>query len=213
MMVVGHGLIGLFRGVLIDDRNRLSMSRLQATLWTILVLSGYLTAALSNMFHAQAEPLAISIPQQLWVLLGISTTALVGSPLILSTKTGETPQTPAMKQEVKQKAADGQIPLPPDSVDTRGKVPVWLWPSDSQMGDLFKGDEVANVAQVDLAKVQVFFFTLVVVVAYGAAVFQLFPHEWSSDKISAFPPLDQSVIALLGISHAGYLANKAVPRS
>ncbi|WP_255355266.1 hypothetical protein [Pelomonas sp. Root1217] len=33
-----------------------------------------------------------------------------------------------------------------------------------------------------------------------------------SDGITDFPTLDDSTIALLGISHAGYLTNKAVPR-
>jgi hypothetical protein len=33
-----------------------------------------------------ADPLAIAIPEQLWLLMGISTTALVASPLIRSTK-------------------------------------------------------------------------------------------------------------------------------
>jgi hypothetical protein len=48
-VVAGHGVTGLARGVLIDDRHRLSLSRLQMLLWTVLVLSGWMAAALSNI--------------------------------------------------------------------------------------------------------------------------------------------------------------------
>ena len=35
--VVGRGITGLWRGALVDDRNRLSLSRLQVLVWTVLV--------------------------------------------------------------------------------------------------------------------------------------------------------------------------------
>src|SRR5262245_33529876 len=38
--VAGQGTVGLWRGVLVDERNRMSLSRLQLVLWTIVVLSG-----------------------------------------------------------------------------------------------------------------------------------------------------------------------------
>jgi hypothetical protein len=47
--VAGQGITGLWRGLLIDERNKISLARLQLTLWTIVVLSGFLTAALSNL--------------------------------------------------------------------------------------------------------------------------------------------------------------------
>jgi hypothetical protein len=84
--IAGQGITGLWRGLLIDERNKISLSRLQRTLWTIVVLSGFLTAALSNLEAGQPDPLAISAPSELWLLMGISTTSLVASPLIKSTK-------------------------------------------------------------------------------------------------------------------------------
>src|SRR5690242_9175502 len=87
--IAGHGVVGLWHGVLIDERNRLSLSRLQMVLWTIIVLSGFLIAALWNISRGVDAPLEINVPKELWLLMGISVTSLVGSPLILSTKTAE----------------------------------------------------------------------------------------------------------------------------
>jgi len=84
--VAGHGILGLWRGLLVDERNKMSLSRLQMILWTIIVLSGFLTVALLNIRSRQADALSITVPPQLWLLIGISTTSLIGAPLILNTK-------------------------------------------------------------------------------------------------------------------------------
>ena len=42
--------------------------------------------ALSNIGRSSPTPLAITVPTQVWLLLGISTTSLVGSPLLKSNK-------------------------------------------------------------------------------------------------------------------------------
>ncbi len=87
-LVVGHGLTGLARGVFVDERNKLSLSRLQMLLWTVLVLSAYLDAALANVGLGAAEPLAIRVPEALWLAMGVSTTSLVASPLVLQRAKG-----------------------------------------------------------------------------------------------------------------------------
>ena len=46
--IAGHGVLGLWLGLLIDERNKMSLSRLQMITWTIVVLSGFVTAALWN---------------------------------------------------------------------------------------------------------------------------------------------------------------------
>ena len=88
--VAGHGILGLWLGLLIDERNKMSLSRLQMILWTIVVLSGFLTAAMWNISHGQVDALSIVVPAQLWLLMGISTTSLIGSPLIRSTQDDRT---------------------------------------------------------------------------------------------------------------------------
>jgi hypothetical protein len=82
VIVAGHGITGLWRGVLLDSRRKLSLSRFQMVIWSILVLAAFLTAALANISSRQEDPLGIAVPESIWILLGISVTSLVGSPLL-----------------------------------------------------------------------------------------------------------------------------------
>ena len=86
---VGRALTGTSKSLLIDERNKASLSRLQLALWTGLVLSAIATAAAWNINNGVNDPLGLSVPQELWILMGISTTALVGSALIKDEKAKE----------------------------------------------------------------------------------------------------------------------------
>src|SRR3990170_6736197 len=67
--VAGHGVTGLWRGVLIDDHHRVSLSRLQMLLWTVLVLSAYMAASLANIGRGAAAPMNVNIPSELWLAM------------------------------------------------------------------------------------------------------------------------------------------------
>ena len=56
-----------------------------------------------------------------------------------------------------------------------------------------------------------FYFTLILVLAYAVALGTTFAGE--AEKIAEFPALGPGMVALLGISHAGYLVHKAIPHS
>lgn len=208
VLLAGHGVTGMWRGVLIDDRNKISLSRLQMVVWTMIVLSAILTATLSNVSSAQADPLALAIPPELWLLMGISTTSLVGSPLIRTNKENK-PDAP------RETAATFNLMFSQgrkvSSMDTRGTIIVNDSPRMASWSDLFQGEETGNGAQMDLGKVQMFYFSAILVLAYAAAVGTLFATDMAA--IGSLPVLDNSMIALLGISHAGYLSSKAVPHS
>ena len=216
--VAGHGIMGLWRGVLIDERNKLSLSRLQMLAWTILVLSGILAAVLWNSRDPNNKyPFSIAVPAELWWLMGISTTSLVGSPLIRSTKTGEplnrgeAPPAAAAKELNRTMSELVRQNVPANTIDRHGKIIYWKWPEDARFADLFQGDEVGNAAHLDLGKVQMFFFTLILVFTYAVILGRMFVNV--SSAITEFPPVDQGMVALLGISHAGFLSNNAVPHS
>jgi hypothetical protein len=179
LFVVGNGITGRWQGLLIDERKKMSLSRLQLVLWTLVILSGLLTIALTNIGQGSARPLAIVVPTQVWLLMGISTTSLIGSPLLKSNK-----------------MAEGKI-------KTRQDV------QDAEVADLFRGEEISNCNVLDLAKVQMFFFTLVLVLAYAVLLGSLFAN--TTAPIKGMPDIDPSMTTLLGISHAGYLTNKAIP--
>jgi hypothetical protein len=82
---------------------------------------------------------------------------------------------------------------------------------------MFKGDDEANANYLDLSKVQMFFFTIILVLIYGVALGTMFMGvgdgvNRTTLAITAFPTLSATMVTLLGISQAGYLAYKAVPR-
>lgn len=211
-LIAGHGLTGMWLGLLIDERNKMSLSRLQMILWTALILSGFLTVALANIAAGVEDPLSISIPEELWLLMGISTASLVGSPLIMSTKKVKEPKEEEQNQTIVSMAAEEGVSsneLEP-KVTNKGQVIVNKDPKYARLSDLFKGEETGNAAQLDLGKIQMFYFTLILVFAYAVALGDLL---CGTGKIDAFPVLSSSMVALLGISHAGYLTNKAIPHS
>ena len=80
-------------GILIDARNRISLSRFQIILWTILVLSAFLAIALPRSLPGGTEqPLNISFPTELLAALGISTASLAGSSFVKNNKKTKDPR-------------------------------------------------------------------------------------------------------------------------
>jgi hypothetical protein len=96
------------------------------------------------------------------------------------------------------------------TASTDGKLVVKSSPGEANWYDLFMGEEAGNGSHLDLGKVQMFYFTWVLVIAYGAALADAL-HGLST--VHSFPALDKGMVALLGISHAGYLTNNALPHT
>ena len=217
--IAGNGIVGFWLGALIDERNKMSLSRLQMVLWTIVVLSGFLTAALRNVSVGSSDPLKIAVPKEIWLVMGISTTTLVGSPLIRSTKTAEPSETGLPQQVIDRRAVVLERTkeelvrqgMRKNTILAQGSIVVWKWPRCARLSDLFQGDQIAGAAQLDLGKIQMFFFTLALVFTYVVALAAEFSN--AAGPVHSFPALGESMVALLGISHAGYLANNAVPRT
>lgn len=212
--VAGRGVTGLWRGALVDDRNKMSLSRLQLTLWTVVILSAFLAGALTNIGDVGgANPLAIAIPEPLWLLMGISTTALVAAPLIRSTKRDVRPRESDEQSGTVQAQLTlvaHQRGLDPDEVTTRGVEVVNRRPQDARWCDVVQGEEIGNGPHLDLGKVQNLFFSLVLVIAYAAVLVAEFRE---GGPVLGLPALDSGMVTLLGISHGGYLACKATPHT
>jgi hypothetical protein len=88
-------------------------------------------------------------------------------------------------------------------------------PQQATLSDLFQGDEIGNYQLIDLAKVQMFFFTAAILVAYGVALAGLLQNPGSLFNPLGvdLPQFSSSLNALLGISHAGYLTVKSVDQT
>lgn len=198
-IVAGHGITGMWHGLLIGPRNTFSLSRLQLLLWTLVILSGLLGSALTNIRAHQPEPLHIAVPVELWLLMGISTTASIGAPMLMN-----------RASEVNKAHEPGSE----GSKSNSNEILINSQPSEAHWTDLFRGDRAGTAGQLDLNKLQMFFFTLILVLAYAATLAGSFLE--TTGKIQSLPGLDPGMMVLLGISHAGFLANKVVspsPRS
>jgi hypothetical protein len=209
LLLIGKTVAGRWSAILITSRNTMSLSRLQAVLWTVLLLAAYLNRVFWNIRWGQHDPLAIGVPSDLWMLAGISTTSLVGTPLILSNKAGKTANDKTIQTTA---VALNATSNPTDVAAIKSNAVGTVFRNASSLTasftDVFQGDEVGDAGNVDLSKVQMFFFTENLVISY----FVLLVHLAQSGGRD-LPDVASGMVALLGISHAGYLANKSVNHS
>jgi hypothetical protein len=175
-------------GVLIDNRNRVSLSKLQAVSWTILVLSGLVILVAAKLEDVAMVKGPILIDGYLLAAMGISATSLVATPAILSLK--------ARPEGVSQ-VFDRAVPT----------AARWV--------DIFRGDDIGNANSPDLSKIQQFLISGVVIGAYafmlGKALRFGDVTADGSGPVLELPRLGDDLLWLLGISHVGYLSYKAVP--
>jgi hypothetical protein len=189
-------------GILVNEMNLMSLSRFQLLGWTIIILAAYLTYVFQRLRAGDPHALEVNVDKMLWALMGISTTSLVGSAAISSVKSGQEPdadaanRTAAITQETTQAVMD----------NSRGILYANGTTTDAQITDLFEGDEVGNAGHVSLGKLQMFYITVVMLAAYVVVVLK----SLHGPNLDGLPTVPEGVIALLGISHAGYLSTKAV---
>lgn len=141
--------------------------------------------------------------------MGIATTSLVGSPLILNEKATKTATPAEIKTTFKLLENQGDQK---STLAAKGHIVVNTDISRARWSDMFTGEEVGNAAHIDMARLQMFFFTLIATLAYAVMLGNMF-YGGATQGFTSLPPLDQSMIALIAISHTGYLTAKAVPRS
>ncbi|MDF2814592.1 MAG: putative rane protein [Paenibacillus sp.] len=229
LFLLSYFIQGRALGVLINEQNYMSLSRFQTVIWTLLLLSAYGTATVLRAISGIPDAMDIEMDWHLWALLGISVTSLVGSPLIKSTKAVKPLSSDSAKTIVDNHVNTLKTDMGSESDAQEGESMVDLEQSANVVRkeisgqgvlavkehsglasfmDLFRGEESANCQYLDLAKVQMFFFTIVSSFAYAVALFHMFATSSAAD-MTAFPVVSDGLVAILGISHAGYLTSKA----
>lgn len=197
IVIIGKCINGRATGILIDERKVMSLSRFQITIWTVIIVSAYFTIASARIYGGVEDPLAIAIDWRLWALLGISSTSLVGTPLILDSKKRK-------KMDVKKIGKlRSDVTL---NENVEGIVFVNKQVTDAKFSDMFEGDEAGNEDHVDMSKVQMFFFTIISALSYVVLLFNIL----DTSVPTSLPILPEGLIALLTISHGAYLTNKTV---
>jgi hypothetical protein len=214
------GMIGLFveagftirgraLGVLIDERNRYSLSRLQMALWTILVLATLYAVLMSNVVRdGGAQALAVDLDYNLVALMGFSIGSLVAAPMALSRLADR----PTSTEEVRRAGAELQSMQKLDAAPAAaGSVLVKADPKDARLADLIRGEDVASATVVDLPRLQMLMITVLVILTYGSAIgHQLLTAGWLMKSLVV---LSQTLTLLVLISHVGYIAGKLIPSS
>jgi hypothetical protein len=171
-------------GILIDERGRYSLTHFQVVLWTLIVVS-----LLAGLFVARAvagvpNALDFSIPDEVLIVMGIS---LGGGATATAIKAG------------KDSRLASRIAASND--DDR--------PRFGQIFLLEEGEVADRV--IDVTKFQNFWFTLIV--AGGFVVLTCTTNAGTAVADIVIPTFSGTLLTLLGISHAGYLAGKLPDRS
>jgi hypothetical protein len=153
------------------------------------------------------------------MLLGISTTSLVGTTLLQAKKKNKTPDSSEVED-----AAESLTPKTSDANNDQKEVAKTQKevednrkgllfknssPMDAELTDIFQGDEVGNTTQIDVAKLQMFIFTIIAALSYCVTVFNTLRAAGNDGTLlQNLPAVPDGLVAVLGISHAGYLASK-----
>jgi len=81
--------------------------------------------------------------------------------------------------------------------------------ADAEFTDLFEGEELGNTTSVDVSRVQMFLFTIIAGLSYAVLLWKQM-RGVPAAQLNALPDVTDGLVALLGISHAGYLASKGI---
>jgi len=196
-------------GVLVDERNRYSLSRLQITLWTALILPTVYVVYIANIIRGPADiALNVDLDYKLIALMGFSLASFVAAPMALSRKA----EKPGSDQEL---ATNGQELLDTQKLTSlpsaTGQVLVKNDPKDARLADLIRGEDIANAMVVDLPRLQMLLITAVIVFVYGINVGHCLGA--SAGLLTRLPELNQTLLLLVLISHSGYVVGKLIPTS
>jgi xanthosine utilization system XapX-like protein len=176
--VLGAKVRKTFAGILIDSRERYSLSQFQVVVWTIVLLSLAAGIVGGRLLAGVDNPLDFTIPAEVLGLLGISIGSTVASSVIKSAKDTAVPNA----------IAAGDPPQP------------------RQMFTTEEGPLAGRL--IDIVKFQNFVLTVLLVVAYTATAISVILRTADPDRLSTMPGFSGTYLTLLGISHAGYLTGK-----
>ncbi len=203
LAAIGQAITKSPFGVLYTGRNTLSLSRLQMTAWTVVVLAALMaTAAIRAWSGGFAGALRIGIPPELLQVMGISYVSAAAAPAILALKSQE-----ATSGQVQ--AASGRMGEQLVSGDQLVHRPSWARP---RLADMVRGDDLNSAGTVDLGKVQQLMITGLVLVIYGGVLAMMFLWTKLDTPRTELPKFSTDFVTLLLVSHGGYLALKAAPK-
>ncbi|MGY3131160.1 hypothetical protein ACVWZM_001842 [Bradyrhizobium sp. USDA 4501] len=214
-IALGLGTKGRIVGIWIDERNRASLTRAQVTLWTIVALGGFATAALFNVGLSGPGTFP-QIPASIAAALGIAFASPMISALILNTKAFGMAGSPSdlittIGGRPKDSNDQSDRALPRSSRDSSA-VEVRSDPTKASLADVFIGEHVSDVGDVDISRLQNVVLTVTLVLGYFAMLVEQLrgvTPDVMLTGIQSLPDPGGAFTSVLLISHAAYLGTKA----
>jgi hypothetical protein len=213
LLLGGTHLKGLASGILIDSRNRYSLSQLQIVAWSALAVPALAVTLGNNALRMPATSgfPDLSLDWTLIALMGISLGSFLTTPIALSVKSRQTPDPSAMENLESVAAQQG---LSPESLSSNGSLVTKTSAKDARLSDLVTGEEIGNAATLDITRIQMLAITAVVWMTYAVLLFNTISLGGADGwLISSFPSFNSTLLALLLVSHAGYIAGKVAPKT
>ena len=228
-MALGQGIKGSVFGIWISPQNRMSLARMQVTLWTIVVLGAYAAIASFNI-GMLAEPIRDAaardpdkIPASLVTFPGIPAMILaalgiaVVSPMISALIKGGGGVGVDL-QDLAQKTGESGIGRYIDPAGKGEKLEVRPSPGLASLADFFTGETEADKNLIDVSRLQNVVITFILVFGYATLLFGMVRDvdpgiiiRGLHDNQSIFPTLPDPggiFVTLLAASHATYLIAK-----
>lgn len=218
-VALGFGANGRWCGVLITEQNRLSLALCQVTAWTIGLLSAYAVYAAFNVgalgsFAAflsadRAKSLFPTMHGWTWAVMGISIATSFASALIKGNK-------PEDMSEFEKRLAEGNgqvINVTPAPL-SQAKAS----PAEASLADLFYGEDANNDHRLNFSRAQNVIITAVLLFTYLGLIVAtmrdisltrlLEMYSFARPIFQDFPAMSGTFTALIGLTHASYLAGK-----
>lgn len=205
-MWAGHAANGRWIGVLIDERNRISLARLQWLLWFLLLFSAYFTGAVWDVAFGDLP----AVETNLFMVIGITTGSAVLSNVVVENKKINPAPTP-------NAVPPPQLPFlgpPPASPAAlrMGTAAINSDPRNASFADLYLGEDVTNRQSVDASRLQKLIITFLLVIAYAQMLWSAFVDASGTYHAFSMPVVGTNFLGMMGVSHAAYLVAKASPK-
>lgn len=222
LVLLGFATTGVWVGLVMNSRYLVSMSRVQATLWSLVVLGTLLAFTLQRLRGGDGDAWRVGIPPEVLGVVGVAGTSYVAANGILSRKTHlELDRQEAAKQaevlvrtfpEYAQDETGAQVLSRKEATAVAASDHVGALfrngsPEDARLWDMLEGDEYGNAHAIDFAKVQVLVLTLIAIVAFCAAVWTLLGAV-EDGPLDQLPGVGSGLLEVLGVSHLGYVGGK-----
>jgi hypothetical protein len=208
-VIAGHLANDRWIGVFIDERNRISLARLQWLAWFLVLFSAYFTGAVWDIAFGDLPV----VETNLFGLIGITTGSAVVANVVVESKKRDASPTPNAVPPAPVPGAPAPVVAPNASTNRMGKADVNSSPADASFADLYLGEDVTNRQSVDASRLQKFIITILLITVYLEMLWSAFVDAAGTYHAFSMPIVGTNFLGMMGVSHAAYLVAKASPKN